>query len=174
MGFEFDVLHMIQCLRNETLDAVMTFISFIGNNGAIWIVIGLVMTAFGKYRKCGISILIALIFCLVAGNGILKNLIARERPCWIDESVKLIIAVPRDFSFPSGHTFSSFAGASCILYFHKKEGVFALILAILIAFSRLYLFVHFPSDILGGIALGLIASAFGIYLTKKIYKKNER
>ena len=174
MGIEFDILYAIQNLRSQTLDTVMTFVSYLGNSGAIWIIIGLIMTGFKKYRKCGLSVLIALLVCLIAGNGILKNLIARERPCWIDESVKLIISVPKDFSFPSGHTFSSFAAASCILYWHKKEGVFALILAILISFSRLYLFVHFPTDILGGIALGFFAAVTGIYITKKIYKKNER
>ncbi len=174
MSIEFKFLYLLQGIRSEMLDSIMVFVSYLGNSGIIWIIIGLLMMLFKRYRKCGISIILALIFCLIFGNGILKNLIARERPCWIDESVKLLIAVPRDYSFPSGHTFSSFAASACIIYWHKREGVIALLLAMLISFSRLYLFVHFPTDILGGIVLGIIASIFGIYLTKKLHKKNER
>ena len=167
---EMSVLYGIQNLRCDILDNIMVFVSTIGNSGIIWIIVGLLMLCFKKYRKCGIAVLIALIACLILGNGILKNLVARSRPCWIDERVKLLIAVPRDYSFPSGHTFSSFAAAICIIYFHKKEGIAALVLAVLIAFSRLYLFLQYPTDILGGIALGAVNAVLGIYIVNRELK----
>ena len=168
---EMSILYAIQSLRTEFLDVAMVFISRLGNSGKIWIIIGLIMVCFRKYRKAGLAIIIALIFCLVTGNGVLKNVIGRSRPCWIDDGVKLLINTPKDYSFPSGHTFSSFAAAISIIYFHKREGIIAIILAVLIAFSRLYLFVHYPSDILGGIILGSVAAILGIILVNKIYKK---
>ena len=91
-------------------------------------------------------------------NLVLKPLAARPRPCWIDEQVKLLVAAPKDYSFPSGHSAASFAAAVSIFVMHKKEGAAALILACLIAFSRLYLFVHFPTDVLAGIAVGFICA----------------
>ncbi len=168
---EMAILYAIQNLRTEFLDTAMVFISRLGNSGIIWVIIGLIMICFKKYRKSGIAVIIALVFCLVFGNGILKNIVGRSRPCWIDDSIKLLIDIPKDYSFPSGHTFSSFAAAISITFFHKKEGVAAFILAILIAFSRLYLFVHYPSDILGGIALGSVAAISGIFLVNRAYKK---
>lgn len=168
---EMAILYTIQNMRTEFLDIAMVLISRLGNHGIIWIIIGLVMICFKKYRKSGIAVIIALIFCLIFGNGVLKNIVGRHRPCWVDDSVKLLIDIPKDYSFPSGHTFSSFAAAISITYFHKREGIVAFILAVLISFSRLYLFVHYPSDILGGIALGSVAALSGITFVNRIYKK---
>ena len=166
IDLEFNILYAIQNLRADWLDFIMKFLSFLGNGGQIWIITGITMLFFKKYRKCGYAVLLSLIFCLIFGNGILKNLIARERPCWIDESIRLIIDSPTDYSFPSGHTLSSFAASLCILKYHKKLGVSAIIIASLIAFSRLYLFVHFPTDILGGICLGIVISYVSIKIVK--------
>ncbi len=168
---EMSILYAVQNVRCGFLDFLMVVITTLGNGGAIWIAIGILMLAFKKYRKCGIAVLVSLLFCLIFGNILIKNIVARMRPCEIDTSIKLLIDTPRDYSFPSGHSFSSFAAAICILHFRKTEGVIALVLAVLIAFSRLYLFVHFPTDILGGIILGVIAAVTGIFLTNKIYKK---
>jgi undecaprenyl-diphosphatase len=168
---EFNILYAIQNIRSDFLDSLMKFISSLGNGGLIWILTGILMLFFKNYRKCGYTILLALIFCLILGNGILKNLIARDRPCWIHNEFPLIIGTPKDYSFPSGHTFSSFAASVSILFFHKKIGIFAVSLASVIAFSRLYLFVHFPTDILGGILLGtmtaLISKKIILYLCNK-------
>lgn len=95
-----------------------------------------------------------LVCCVVVGNLILKNLVARARPCSLNTTVNLLISAPTDYSFPSGHTTSSFAAA--VIWYHadKRFGVPALILAFLIAFSRLYLYVHFPSDVIAGALIG--------------------
>jgi len=168
---EFEILYMLQNLRTDWLDSAMKFISYLGNRGQIWIFAGIIMLFLKKYRKCGFAVLSALILCLIIGNGILKNLIARERPCWIDTGIDLIINTPKDYSFPSGHTLSSFAASLCIFEHHKSIGIIALVLASLIAFSRLYLFVHFPTDIIGGIIIGIIISYSAVKITDKIYKQ---
>ena len=93
---------------------------------------------------------------VLMGNVCLKNLIARPRPCWLDSSVRLLIADPTDYSFPSGHTLSSVIGATILTKTDRRFGYAAIPLAVLLAFSRLYLFVHFPSDVLAGAVLGLV------------------
>ena len=93
---------------------------------------------------------------VLVGNVCLKNLIARPRPCWLDDSVMMLISSPADYSFPSGHTLSSVIGATVLTKTDRRFGWAAIPLAAVIAFSRLYLFVHFPSDILAGAILGVI------------------
>ncbi len=167
--FEFEIMtaihHFVNC---DFMDFLMTVISAIGNGGAIWIVVALIMLATKKHRKLGIKLAIGLILGLILGNVVLKNLIARPRPCWIFEDIDMLIDVPRDFSFPSGHTLASFTSAFILLAEARRLGIPALIIAVLMAFSRMYLFVHFPTDILGGIVLSFIIF---IILEKSMKKK---
>lgn len=156
---ELEILYAIQSIRNPIFDSIMIFFSKSGDRGFIWIAIGLVFLCLEKYRKCGIILLLSLLLSVLLGNVILKHLVARERPCWIDGNVLLLIANPRDYSFPSGHTFSSFAAAAAIFFSHRDIGWIALVLAAMIAFSRLYLFVHYPTDVIGGVIFG-IATAY--------------
>ena len=111
----------------------------------------------------------------MAGNLTLKPLIARPRPCWLDESVQLLIANPTDYSFPSGHTLSSVIGATVLTKANRKFGFAAIPLAALIAFSRLYLYVPFPTDILGaavlGMAIGLLTCIIGDKIWTALAKK---
>ena len=104
----------------------------------------------------------------------LKNIAARQRPCWLDPSVELLVAVPKDFSFPSGHSLVSFEGAVCIFLFNRKWGIPALMLAVLTAFSRLYLFVHFPTDVLAGIVMGTVIAWSVVRTAKRRMKKTDR
>lgn len=140
------------------LDSAMVFFSSLANHGEVWLAIGLVFLCFAKTRKIGIAMLISITLSFIAGNLILKNLIARSRPCWIDTGIELLIINPGDYSFPSGHTLVGFTSSVSIFLQQKKWGAAAFILASIIAFSRLYLFVHFPTDILGGIVLGTVVS----------------
>lgn len=158
---EFAVLDWIQeTLRCDFLDSFFKLVTTLGNGGIIWILVGVSLLFFKKYRRTGLAVLLGLFGGLLVGNLFLKNIIARERPCWINEAVALLIQTPTDYSFPSGHTLSSTVAAVGILLRDKRIGIPACVLAALIAFSRLYLYVHFPTDILGGIVLG-IALAFG-------------
>ena len=115
----------------------------------------------------------ALMIEVVICNGILKNLVARERPCWIDHTVTMLIKIPKDFSFPSGHTSAAFATVVPMLYMHRRKGILALILAVAIAFSRMYLFVHFPTDILGGMIIGILSGILSILLVQKMEKRRK-
>ena len=138
------------------LDFLMPKITFLGNGGLIWIAAAIIMIFFKKYRKIGIMIGTGLSAGVIIGNILLKNLIARERPCWINETVQKLISTPQDYSFPSGHTLSSFVAATIIMHSDRRMGIAAYVFASIIAFSRLYLYVHFPTDILAGALLGII------------------
>lgn len=167
-AFEFEIMTAIHSLvQSDFMDFLMTAISTIGNGGAIWIVAAIIMLATKKYRKLGIKLTIGLILGLILGNIVMKNLIARPRPCWIFENIDMLVSVPKDFSFPSGHTLASFTSAFILVAENRKMGIPALIVAILMAFSRIYLFVHFPTDIFGGIILsGIIFGMLKIFIKK--------
>lgn len=170
---EMSILHAIQNIHSSLLDSIMVFITSLGNSGIIWIAISIIFIFTKKYRRCGITMALALLFSFILGNVILKNIFERARPSWVDSSVTLLIKNPRDYSFPSGHSFASFAGATAIFIYHKKEGIVALILAALIAFSRLYLFVHYPSDVIFGSLFGVIAATIAVMIVNKfISNKN--
>ena len=157
--FEIEILKSIQTfLACGFLDFLMPKISALGDMGLVWILCGMGIMISKKHRKTGAFLLIGLLLGLVIGNVILKNLFARPRPCWIEPGMLRLIQSPKDFSFPSGHTLSSFITAFVIFNHHKKWGTAAILLATLIAFSRMYLFVHFPTDILGGILLAFAIS----------------
>ena len=164
-------------MRSEILDSIMIFTSRIGNGGIVWILIALFFTATKKYRIEGIAMIAALAINLLITNVILKQLFARVRPCDINTAIELLISRPTDYSFPSGHTSSSFAAATVIFCKDKRMGTLAVILAAAIAFSRLYLYLHYPSDIIGGFAIGIIIGVFArkgiIMILKKRRVKNK-
>ena len=157
MSLDWSILHWIQnALVCPAMDFLMPKVTALGNGGAIWILAagGLICTK--KYRKQGVLLLGGLAVGLLVGNVILKNVVARPRPCWLDSSVRLLVASPADYSFPSGHTLSSVIGAVVLTRTNRRFGYAAIPLAALIAFSRLYLYVHFPSDVLAGAILGVV------------------
>ena len=169
MSLDWGILHWIQnVLACPALDALMPKLTLLGDNGAIWLLAagGLICTK--KYRKQGLLLLGGLAAGVLVGNVCLKNLIARPRPCWLDSSVRLLIADPTDYSFPSGHTLSSVIGATILTKTDRRFGYAAVPLAALIAFSRLYLYVHFPSDVLAaavlGVVIGEVSCQMGIHI----------
>ena len=154
-------------LSNNFFNIIMPIISALGNIGFIWILSAIVMISMKKYSNYGFAVITALAIGYLIGNIILKNIFARIRPYNMIEGIELLIAPLSDFSFPSGHTLSSFAAAMIIFAANKRWGIPAFILASLIAFSRMYLFVHYPTDIIAGILIGL----FSAYITLLIFKK---
>ncbi len=154
------------------MDAIMKFITFFGNAGWFWIVLGLVLAIIPKTRKVGFAVCAALLFSLLLCNLTIKPLVMRVRP-YEYNGVIPIIGFQSDYSFPSGHTSASFCAAFAIFFRNKKFGSIALVFATLIAFSRLYLYVHFPTDILGGIALGAICATLAFLVVNFGYKKYE-
>lgn len=167
-------------LSSPVLDRIMLFFTTMGDGGLLWIAMGLGLLFFPKTRRIGLLLLIALFFAHLIGSVLLKNLFARPRPCVTFPDIPLLIPRPSGFSFPSGHASSSFAGAA-VLFFAagKKMGIPALAAASLIAFSRVYLFVHYPTDILAGAFLGLLTGWFWVRAldwarpTKKAVQKRE-
>ncbi len=163
MNMEFQILDWIQSIRTPLGDVVMPWISALGNAGMIWIVLAAVLLLIPKTRKSGVILALALCMDVLMCNVILKNVFARIRPCDVNTAVQLLIARPVDFSFPSGHTAASFASAAALFFAgEKKLWKPVLVLAVLIAFSRLYLYVHYPTDILGGIVVELPPDTLGI------------
>lgn len=156
--FDFSVLYFLQSLHTPILNATMITFTFLGNIGLIWILMALAALISKKHRALGIRLAMVLIITLIIGCLGLKNLVARDRPCWLDESVIMLINIPKDYSFPSGHTMSSFACAFVIFRYKKFWGSIALVVAALIAFSRMYLFVHFPTDVAAGLLLGVMGA----------------
>ena len=158
------------------LDAVMPVITLLGDAGIFWIATAVVMLFFPKYRRIGLSMGVALIMGLLVCNVTLKPLVGRIRPYdyqleHFGKQIQLLIATPHDFSFPSGHTLASFEAATAILIRNKKLGIPAMILACLIAFSRMYLYVHYPTDVLFSVALGIGFAYLGTFLVDKVYPR---
>ena len=170
--FEINILNFIHnSLSCPALDVLFKSVSRLGYKGLIWICIAVFLVLFKKTRKCGITLAAALIMCLLFGNLILKPLFARTRPFDVYTALNIIIEKPTDYSFPSGHTLASFASATVIFRHFRKWGTAALILAFLIAFSRLYLCVHYPTDVLCGLILGIFFGNTACILYRKLFLK---
>ena len=162
MNIELSILDWIRTLHTPFLDKIMVFITRLGDAGIIWIVLSIVLLLIPKTRKSGAVMVAALVVDVLLCNIVLKNLVARTRPYDVNTGVHLLVAKLHDYSFPSGHTAASFASVTTLyLAGEKKLWKFALVLACLIAISRLYLYVHYPTDVLGGILFGVISGYLG-------------
>lgn len=167
MNWEFDFLYALQGIHNPVIDKLMVFASTIGNAGIFWMALTLIFLIPKRYRRMGFQMALSMMIVFIIGNLVLKNLIHRDRPCWIDPSVVLLGKNPTDYSFPSGHSMNGFSASVSILLCNKKLGIPAVILATIIAFSRLYNFVHFPTDVLVGSTLGIVVAIVVNWLFKK-------
>lgn len=165
LQLEFAVMNWIaEHLHSELFDQLMPVLTSFGDHGRIWILLSLLLLLLPKERSKGIQILLALGFSFLITNLLLKNLIGRVRPFDLASGIELLIKTPLDYSFPSGHTSASFAATTVLMIKRWKGRYVALVLAILIAFSRLYLYVHYPTDVLAGIIVGVGAGYFAVKL----------
>ena len=165
---ELQILDALQTIHNPVLDSLMCAITRLGDAGIFWILLCIVLLIVPKTRKSGIILMAALLVDLVVCNGILKPLLHRIRPFDVKTGIELLVKRPTDYSFPSGHTAASFASVMALyLAGEKKIWIPSLVLAVLISFSRLYLYVHYPTDVLGGMVVGLAAGVLGYWLVKK-------
>lgn len=166
---ELQILDVLQTIHNPVLDIIMCAITRLGDAGIIWILLCIVLLILPKTRKSGVVLMAALLVDPVVCNVILKPLVHRIRPFDVKTGIELLVKRPTDYSFPSGHTAASVASVMALyLAGEKKIWVPALVLAVLIAFSRLYLYVHYPTDVLGGMIIGIAAGAIGYWLVKKV------
>ena len=171
---ELMVLNLIQQLRCELLDALMVFISWTGNHGTVWILLAALLLLLRKQRRHGLAASCALMLDLVSCNLILKPLIGRMRPFTLVPDMQLLVAPPLDASFPSGHTAASFAVVFALKAGGSPLWKPALVWAVLMAFSRLYLYVHWPTDVLGGILLGAVVGWLGAKLVQMFDQRRKK
>ena len=163
---EFQILDFIQeHIRCGFLDAILPWITYLGS-GYVILVIAIALIAIKKTRKIGIESMVSFLIMLIVLNLILKNLVARDRPCWSNDTIDMLVKVPKDYSFPSGHSAVAAIMAIIVTANNKKAGIPVIILALTVMFSRLYLYVHFPTDVLAGALIGF-AIAFSVLLAER-------
>ena len=151
---EIHILDMIQNLRTPIGDVVVPLITRLGDAGIIWIILTVLLLIIPKTRKTGVIMMAALLVDVLLCNVLIKNLVARTRPFDVNTAVQLLVAKPQDYSFGE-----------------KKMWKAALVLAVLIALSRLYLYVHYPTDIIGGVVFGSLSGYLGYKIVEWIQKK---
>lgn len=177
-SFDFVILDAIQNLRSPFLDKLMVDISTLGNGSLIWITYLIIFLSTKEYKKMGKVMLISFALNILIVNLFIKNIVARPRPFMINPAIDLLIPPLKDGSFPSGHTSYAFSFASIIILMARGEGlkIFTTVLAILISLSRLYLYVHFPTDVLGGAIIGVLIAIISIkiYFTKSKLRKRDK
>lgn len=168
LPFDTAVLDFIQThLKCEFLDPIMLIITYLGEKGALFLAAGIVMLFFRKTRTTGILVLASIALAFVVGELGLKTLIARPRPFTVRPDIVLSIDIPSGTSFPSGHSSSVFAGTTVLLARDKRFGIPALVVALLVVFSRLYYYVHYPSDIIAGMLLGILSAVVLMIVFRK-------
>lgn len=170
--FELSILDWIQAhLRCGFLDVFFTIITKLGDAGWFWIVSGVALLIFRKYRASGVNMLLTMLVGSTIGNNIIKPLVARSRPCWLVDGIDMLISSPSSYSFPSGHTLTAVIAAVCLTKADRRFGYVAIPLATLVAFSRMYHYVHFPTDVLVGALVGLAVSLLSTNLLLPQLKK---
>lgn len=176
---DFTILNWIQeHLKCDILDKVMPVFTSIGNKGALFILMAVVLLCISKYRKWGAALSCSLFLGFLFGNLLIKNIVARMRPYDQAANITLLIDKLKDYSFPSGHTMAAFEffAVLCMMPVKKRYKILAGIVAFTMAFSRLYLQVHFPSDVLGGMLLGTLFGVMGVRIVDMLmeeYKKKD-
>ena len=182
LNFDLSVFQWIQGIHNEFLDALMIGITTLGNGGAVFIAIGLALLFTKKYRKAGLAVLVALLVMLLCNDLFLKEFFARPRPFNLFETnpekyafwgkgyiYPELISKPTSFSFPSGHTASAFAAAIALLWHNRKFGIPTTIFAALMGFSRIYVEVHYCTDVIAGVVSGTICAFVAVLIVKYLF-----
>ena len=173
VSFDLPILDWIQAnLQSPLMDKIMPIITLFGAGGIFWIAWSVLLILIPKTRRTGLGMGFALLMGLIVCNIILKPGVARPRPYDMQAElgvvIDLLVKRSHDFSFPSGHTIASFEASVVLLLNSPVMGIPAFILAILVSFSRLYLYVHYPTDVLVSVVLGTLFALIGNFIAKRI------
>ena len=171
MAWEADFLLALQNIRTPFMDGLMTFFSMLGHNGIFCLILGIVLIIIKKTRRSGAEVIIAMLLSFIISYLIVKNLAARVRPFETYDFLVPLGTAPKGWSFPSVHSTFVFATATVIFCNYKKISILALLIAVMVAFSRLYMGAHYPTDVLVGSVFGIIFALLAHYL---IYPKCEK
>ena len=158
--WDFSILEALQGCRTPFLDKFFAAVTHLGDRGVFWIALAAVLLCVPKTRRLGLCVAAALLFNGLFCNLLLKPLIARPRP-YVLREIALLISAPKDYSFPSGHTAAASAAVTALALCRSRLAVPAGVLALILAFSRLYLYVHYPTDVLAGALLGCLCGFAG-------------
>lgn len=165
--WELSVLEWFDSLHGLPLDPVMVGVTYSATSGLIWFVLGFLMTCSSRWRRCGASVIVSVIAAYIVVDLVLKPLVCRERPFAV-EDFHLLISAPDSWSFPSGHTASAFAGATAVFIHSRRWGSVALVYASLVGLSRVYLCVHWPTDVLAGAVIGAVAAVAAVWVMSRL------
>ena len=188
--FERDILLWIHThLRFAALTPVMRVLSLLGDKGIFWIALTLILLAFRRTRRLGVYCAVSMVLTFLVVNCAVKPLVARTRPYDLFPEIQILTHLESDFSFPSGHSANSFAvawilfqmtrkayGTSRVMFRRagKPYGIAALVLAALIAFSRLYVGVHYPTDVLAGTAIAILLAEVTLRILPRLEARLQR
>lgn len=164
MAWEADFLLALQNIRTPFMDGLMTFFSMLGHNGIFCLILGIVLIIIKKTRRSGSEVIIAMLLSFIISYLIVKNLVARVRPFETYGFLVPLGTAPHGWSFPSVHSTFAFATATVIFGNYRKIGIAALLIAVMVAFSRLYMGAHYPTDVLVGSVFGIIFALLAHYL----------
>ena len=178
LPFDLSVFEWVQSIQNPVLSAILVFITHLGEYGAVFLVLGAVLFCTKKFRKLGIAILGAIFIMEVGNNFVFKLIFARPRPFNLDMDwwnavyqFPDLVSRPNSFSFPSGHAASAFAAAFTALWYNKKFGIPMTVFACVMAFSRVYVEVHYCTDVLFGVLAGLLYAVITVLLVELLYPR---
>ena len=164
MNWELEFLHHLQTIHTPELDKKMLFFTGLGDKTILIALFLLALIIIPKTRKYGIQMAIAVVISVLIVNVGIKPFVKRCRPCWLEPGVKMLIELPHSYSFPSGHSSTFFAMATAVFLSNKRFGIPTLVVASIVAFSRLYLFAHWPTDVIGGILTGTLSGVLSFLI----------
>lgn len=178
LPFDLNVFEWVQSIHNSFLDFVTVAMSYLGEAGIIFMVLAFALMLTKKYRKVGFAIIVALAVMVICNNVVLKTVFARPRPFnlefdWWNAAYKYpeLVSRPDSFSFPSGHTSSAFAAAFAVLWYNRKFGIPLTLFACLMGFSRIYVGVHYCTDVIAGAVVGLVYAIIAVIIVNLLYPR---
>ncbi|MGI5978901.1 MAG: phosphatase PAP2 family protein [Oscillospiraceae bacterium] len=172
-SFDAGVLFYLQdFLRSPFWNTFFVLFSRLGDGGILWIALGLALLFPPKTRRQGFDILLCIAFAALVTNGILKPLFERVRPYNALEGLSILVPPEPSWSFPSGHANASFAAAFALTKCFGKKGAWSYLIAALISFSRLWVGVHYPTDVLGGIVCGTLLAYLAWVVSHRLIRSS--